>query len=133
MGPEVISFQTIAIFCNQLICCCRYFMTCACVDFWGMVLPSLESLKKISMISLHGRMKQVGKEICVFGLAYSVLYVNMQFSSVSCRNLILLVFNLTLEIGIPDQWQLLHHRRKYGRLMIHKQRMKLSINERCKF
>ncbi|KAF3433344.1 hypothetical protein FNV43_RR24446 [Rhamnella rubrinervis] len=35
-----------------------YFMTCACVDYWGLVLPLLASLKGFSLISLHGKMKQ---------------------------------------------------------------------------
>lgn len=38
---------------------CSYFMTCACVDYWGTVLPCLSSLKGFSLISLHGKMKQV--------------------------------------------------------------------------
>lgn len=37
-----------------------YFMTCACVDYWGVVLPQLSALKNIPLISLHGKMKQVG-------------------------------------------------------------------------
>ncbi|XVE99821.1 hypothetical protein REPUB_Repub03eG0234500 [Reevesia pubescens] len=39
-----------------------YFMTCACVDYWGVVLPRLTSLKGFSLISLHGKMKQTGRE-----------------------------------------------------------------------
>eukprot|EP00249_Psilotum_nudum_P014508 c24857_g1_i1 orf=83-1495(+) len=39
-----------------------YFMTCACVDFWGTVLPALPSLKYIPVVSLHGRMKQSARE-----------------------------------------------------------------------
>ncbi|KAK3014090.1 hypothetical protein RJ639_009495 [Escallonia herrerae] len=35
-----------------------YFMTCACVDYWGVVLPQLSALKSFSLISLHGKMKQ---------------------------------------------------------------------------
>ena len=58
-------------------------MTCACVDFWATVLPSLESLKKISMISLHGRMKQVSTELCF------------------CINIALY---MKLEIDVYDQW-----------------------------
>lgn len=37
-----------------------YFMTCACVDYWGVVLPRLAVLRSLSLIPLHGRMKQVG-------------------------------------------------------------------------
>lgn len=37
----------------------RYFMTCACVDYWGVVLPRLAVLKGLSLIPLHGKMKQV--------------------------------------------------------------------------
>ncbi|XP_028118164.1 DEAD-box ATP-dependent RNA helicase 18 isoform X2 [Camellia sinensis] len=35
-----------------------YFMTCACVDYWGVVLPWLAVLKGFSLIPLHGKMKQ---------------------------------------------------------------------------
>ncbi|XP_020519951.1 DEAD-box ATP-dependent RNA helicase 18 isoform X2 [Amborella trichopoda] len=36
-----------------------YFMTCACVDYWGAVLPQLGTLKGCTLIPLHGRMKQM--------------------------------------------------------------------------
>ncbi|XP_073019161.1 DEAD-box ATP-dependent RNA helicase 18 [Primulina eburnea] len=39
-----------------------YFMTCACVDYWGTLLPRLSVLKDFSLISLHGKMKQVARE-----------------------------------------------------------------------
>lgn len=39
-----------------------YFMTCACVDYWGAVLPSLSVLKGFSLIPLHGKMKQSARE-----------------------------------------------------------------------
>ncbi|KAK3019520.1 hypothetical protein RJ639_003192 [Escallonia herrerae] len=39
-----------------------YFMTCACVDYWGVVLPQLSALKSFSLISLHGKMKQTARE-----------------------------------------------------------------------
>ncbi|CAM6098676.1 unnamed protein product [Calypogeia fissa] len=39
-----------------------YFMTCACVDYWGTVLPQLKALKAVTIISLHGKMKQVARE-----------------------------------------------------------------------
>ncbi|CAK7325924.1 unnamed protein product [Dovyalis caffra] len=39
-----------------------YFMTCACVDYWGVVLPHLAVLKGFSLISLHGKMKQTARE-----------------------------------------------------------------------
>ncbi|KMS99473.1 hypothetical protein BVRB_2g044680 isoform B [Beta vulgaris subsp. vulgaris] len=39
-----------------------YFMTCACVDYWGVVLPQLAVLKGHSLISLHGKMKQNARE-----------------------------------------------------------------------
>ncbi|KZV34937.1 DEAD-box ATP-dependent RNA helicase 18 [Dorcoceras hygrometricum] len=39
-----------------------YFMTCACVDYWGTVLPRLSVLKDFSLISLHGKMKQAARE-----------------------------------------------------------------------
>lgn len=39
-----------------------YFMTCACVDYWGVVLPCLPVLKGLSLISLHGQMKQTARE-----------------------------------------------------------------------
>uniref|UniRef100_A0A2P2JDF7 ATP-dependent RNA helicase n=1 Tax=Rhizophora mucronata TaxID=61149 RepID=A0A2P2JDF7_RHIMU len=39
-----------------------YFMTCACVDYWGIVLPCLPALKGFSLIPLHGKMKQTARE-----------------------------------------------------------------------
>ncbi|KAL1825244.1 DEAD-box ATP-dependent RNA helicase 18 isoform X1 [Daucus carota subsp. sativus] len=39
-----------------------YFMTCACVDYWGVVLPRLSALKGRSLIPLHGQMKQAARE-----------------------------------------------------------------------
>ncbi|XP_009764877.1 DEAD-box ATP-dependent RNA helicase 18 [Nicotiana sylvestris] len=39
-----------------------YFMTCACVDYWGTVFPRLSCLKSFSLISLHGKMKQSARE-----------------------------------------------------------------------
>ncbi|KAJ9545580.1 hypothetical protein OSB04_025287 [Centaurea solstitialis] len=39
-----------------------YFMTCACVDYWGVVLPRLAVLKGLPLISLHGKMKQAARE-----------------------------------------------------------------------
>ncbi|KAK6926854.1 protein of unknown function DUF4217 [Dillenia turbinata] len=39
-----------------------YFMTCACVDYWGVVLPRLAILKGFSIIPLHGKMKQSARE-----------------------------------------------------------------------
>lgn len=34
-------------------------MTCACVDYWALVLPKLEALSGIQAVALHGKMKQV--------------------------------------------------------------------------
>ncbi|KAJ1417719.1 P-loop containing nucleoside triphosphate hydrolase [Sesbania bispinosa] len=39
-----------------------YFMTCAYVDYWGVVLPRLSVLKGLSLIPLHGKMKQSVRE-----------------------------------------------------------------------
>ncbi|XP_020578823.1 DEAD-box ATP-dependent RNA helicase 18 [Phalaenopsis equestris] len=39
-----------------------YFMTCACVDYWGTVLPQLSVLKSFPLIPLHGKMKQTARE-----------------------------------------------------------------------
>ncbi|XP_058207323.1 DEAD-box ATP-dependent RNA helicase 18 isoform X3 [Rhododendron vialii] len=39
-----------------------YFMTCACVDYWGIVLQRLAALKGFSIIPLHGKMKQTARE-----------------------------------------------------------------------
>ncbi|KAK4750158.1 hypothetical protein SAY87_027607 [Trapa incisa] len=44
---------------NKLIV---YFMTCACVDYWGTVLPRLSALKSLSLVPLHGKMKQSVRE-----------------------------------------------------------------------
>lgn len=35
-----------------------FLMTCACVDYWGVVLPQLAVLKGHSLIPFHGKMKQ---------------------------------------------------------------------------
>jgi hypothetical protein len=40
---------------------CRYFATCACVDYWAVVLPLINSLKGSPIIASHGKMKQVGR------------------------------------------------------------------------
>ncbi|XP_052188087.1 DEAD-box ATP-dependent RNA helicase 18 [Diospyros lotus] len=39
-----------------------YFMTCACVDYWGIVLPRLPALKGFSLLPLHGKMKQTARD-----------------------------------------------------------------------
>ncbi|KAJ3693810.1 hypothetical protein LUZ60_009290 [Juncus effusus] len=39
-----------------------YFMTCAAVDYWGLVLPKIKALKGSQIIPLHGKMKQVNRE-----------------------------------------------------------------------
>ncbi|CAM6050827.1 unnamed protein product [Sphagnum compactum] len=39
-----------------------YFMTCACVDYWGTVLPQLETLSGMPTVALHGKMKQSVRE-----------------------------------------------------------------------
>ncbi|GKV28247.1 hypothetical protein SLEP1_g37325 [Rubroshorea leprosula] len=39
-----------------------YFMTCACVDYWGVVLPHVTALKGLSLIPLHGKLKQTVRE-----------------------------------------------------------------------
>ncbi|TXG50050.1 hypothetical protein EZV62_025925 [Acer yangbiense] len=39
-----------------------YYMTCASVDYWGVVLPHLGVLKGLSLIPLHGKMKQSARE-----------------------------------------------------------------------
>ncbi|KAL8152813.1 hypothetical protein V2J09_010573 [Rumex salicifolius] len=39
-----------------------YFMTCASVDYWGVVLPRLSVLKGFSLLSLHGKMKQTVRD-----------------------------------------------------------------------
>ncbi|XP_021820085.1 DEAD-box ATP-dependent RNA helicase 18 [Prunus avium] len=39
-----------------------YFMTCACVDYWGLVLPLIGPLKGFPLIALHGKMKQAARD-----------------------------------------------------------------------
>ncbi|CAO2204531.1 unnamed protein product [Urochloa humidicola] len=39
-----------------------YFATCACVDYWAVVLPLLNSLKDSPIIPYHGKMKQGPRE-----------------------------------------------------------------------
>eukprot|EP00898_Chlorokybus_atmophyticus_P003812 jgi/Chlat1/4431/Chrsp29S00326 len=38
--------------------CIVYFLTCASVDYWAMVLQQLRELKSLKMQALHGKMKQ---------------------------------------------------------------------------
>lgn len=47
-------------------------MTCASVDYWGVILPRLAALKNFSIISLHGKMKQVS--LSVWGYKVNVKY-----------------------------------------------------------
>lgn len=39
-----------------------YCMTCACVDYWGTVLPRLPALRHLPILPLHGKMKQPARE-----------------------------------------------------------------------
>ncbi|XP_057980666.1 DEAD-box ATP-dependent RNA helicase 18 [Malania oleifera] len=39
-----------------------YFMTCACVDYWGVVLPRLAVLKDCSFVPFHGGMQQKARQ-----------------------------------------------------------------------
>ncbi|KAL9311403.1 DEAD-box ATP-dependent RNA helicase 49 [Arabidopsis thaliana] len=39
-----------------------FFMTCACVDYWGLVISKIPSLKSISFFSTHGKMDQKGRD-----------------------------------------------------------------------
>ncbi|VVB13329.1 unnamed protein product [Arabis nemorensis] len=39
-----------------------YFMTCASVDYWGLVLSKIPELKSISLIPIHGDMKQNARD-----------------------------------------------------------------------
>ncbi|CAN7141782.1 unnamed protein product [Brassica rapa subsp. narinosa] len=39
-----------------------YFMTCACVDYWGLVLSKIPALKSISLIPIHGDKKQNARD-----------------------------------------------------------------------
>ncbi|PWZ33706.1 DEAD-box ATP-dependent RNA helicase 18 [Zea mays] len=39
-----------------------YFATCACVDYWAVVLPLIKSLKGSPIIAYHGKMKQSLRE-----------------------------------------------------------------------
>ncbi|CAG7911936.1 unnamed protein product [Brassica rapa] len=39
-----------------------YFMTCASVDYWGLVLSNIPALKSISLIPIHGDMKQNARD-----------------------------------------------------------------------
>ncbi|CAI5535211.1 unnamed protein product [Closterium sp. Naga37s-1] len=42
-----------------------FVMTCACVDYWGSVLPLLSPLKGISFFPLHGKLKQSKRDAAV--------------------------------------------------------------------
>uniref|UniRef100_A0A1J3JG74 ATP-dependent RNA helicase n=1 Tax=Noccaea caerulescens TaxID=107243 RepID=A0A1J3JG74_NOCCA len=39
-----------------------YFMTCACVDYWALVLSKIPTLKSIPLIPIHGNMKQNARD-----------------------------------------------------------------------
>lgn len=52
-------------------------MTCACVDYWGVVLPRLTALKNFNIVALHGKMKQVYLP-CYF---YYSVKVNVKYSA----------------------------------------------------
>ncbi|XP_006290801.2 DEAD-box ATP-dependent RNA helicase 49 isoform X1 [Capsella rubella] len=39
-----------------------FFMTCACVDYWGLVLSKIHSLKSISFFPTHGKMDQKARD-----------------------------------------------------------------------
>ncbi|AAF26031.1 putative DEAD/DEAH box helicase; 70712-72602 [Arabidopsis thaliana] len=39
-----------------------FFMTCACVDYWGLVISKIPSLKSISFFPTHGKMDQKGRD-----------------------------------------------------------------------
>lgn len=47
-------------------------MTCASVDYWGLVLSKIPSLKSISLIPIHGDMKQVSYRD-VFKFPYNLI------------------------------------------------------------
>lgn len=53
-------------------------MTCACVDYWAIVLPQLEALSGIEAVALHGKMKQV--------LSSKPLYVEPFVTCISLTN-----------------------------------------------
>lgn len=38
-----------------------YFLTCACVEFYALVLKRLAVLKGLQVSALHGKLKQVGR------------------------------------------------------------------------
>ncbi|GBG92442.1 hypothetical protein CBR_g55379 [Chara braunii] len=39
-----------------------YVMTCACVNYWGTLLPCLKPLRSLQIVALHGKMKQSARE-----------------------------------------------------------------------
>ncbi|EFJ23182.1 hypothetical protein SELMODRAFT_103968 [Selaginella moellendorffii] len=39
-----------------------YFMTCASVDYWGTILQKVDIMKNVSIVVLHGKMKQKSRE-----------------------------------------------------------------------
>jgi hypothetical protein len=63
---------------------CRYFATCACVDYWAVVLPLINSLKGSPIIASHGKMKQVGRAKHFFTPHVICLVVDVTLHVSSC-------------------------------------------------
>lgn len=46
-----------------------YFLTCSCVDYYALVLKRLPQLRAVSLMPLHGKMKQAQREAALAAYA----------------------------------------------------------------
>ncbi|CAI0443826.1 unnamed protein product [Linum tenue] len=80
-----------------------YFMTCACVDYWGVVLPQLSVLKGLSLISLHGKMKQNAREKALAKFT-SLTSGVLLCTDVDARGLDILGVDYIVQYDPPQSW-----------------------------
>ncbi|XP_021769245.1 DEAD-box ATP-dependent RNA helicase 18-like [Chenopodium quinoa] len=86
-----------------------FFMTCACVDYWGVVLPQLTVLKGHSIIPIHGKMKQSARKKAsesFTGLSSGVLLC----TDVAARGLDIPGVDCVLQFDPPQDPNVFNHR-----------------------
>ncbi|WVZ72397.1 hypothetical protein U9M48_020864 [Paspalum notatum var. saurae] len=86
-----------------------YFATCACVDYWAVVLPLLNSLKGSPIISYHGKMKQGPREkaLATFSALSSGILV---CTDVAARGLDIPSVDLIVQYDPPQDPNVFIHR-----------------------
>uniref|UniRef100_M1C1C8 ATP-dependent RNA helicase n=1 Tax=Solanum tuberosum TaxID=4113 RepID=M1C1C8_SOLTU len=86
-----------------------YFMTCACVDYWGTILPRLSCLKSFSLISLHGRMKQSAREKAL--ASFTALSTGVLLcTDVAARGLDIAGVDYIIQYDLPQDDKMFIHR-----------------------